>query len=99
MYVLALPVNNSQFQETYFYRKKDGKPQIFTFANQKEANTCLQLFQQFAVEEAVKQTGDPFAFANILQFVSAWELKEVPVGITCELVSFREIMKEKGINI
>ena len=60
---------------------------------------CLQIFQQYAVEENIRQTGNPFAFGKVLSFVSAWELKEVPSGLTCELISFKEVMKEKGIDI
>ena len=99
MYVLALPINNSQAQETYFYRNKDGKPQVFTFNTIDAAQKCLQIFQQYAVEENMKVNQNPFAFPEVLSFCSSFKIKELPSGFTCDLVSFEKIMGEKGINI
>lgn len=94
MYVLAAPVKGL-FQEIYFYTRKNGKTQIITFDSAQEANECLNLFQQWATAEIMKT--NPFGFVEVANLCSSFELKETPKGITCDLISFKDLMREKNI--
>lgn len=97
MYVLAAPANSLKFQEIYFYRRKNGKTQIITFDSVQEANECLNLFQQWATAEMVNKNHYPFGFIEVTNLCSSFELKEIPKGITCDLISFKDLMREKNI--
>jgi hypothetical protein len=97
MYILAFPLNENRFQECYFYRMKNGKPQVFTFENDEEINTCMQMFQQWAIPKYIHQNRDPFSAMEIMNFVSSWHPIEKPKGLTCDLIAFKDILAEKGI--
>ena len=99
MFILAFPLNENMVQECYFYRMKDGKPQVFTFENENEINTCMQMFQQWAIPKYMSKNRDLFGTMEIMNFTSNWHPIEKPDGLTCDLISFREILAEKGINI
>jgi hypothetical protein len=94
VYVLAAPVKGL-YQEIYFYRRKNDKTQMITFDSAQEANECLNLFQQWATAEIIST--NPFGFAEIVNLCSSFELKEIPKGITCDLISFKDLMREKNI--
>ena len=97
MFILALPLNENMIQECYFYRMKNGKPQVFTFENNEEINTCMQMFQQWAISEYMRHNQDPFGTMEVMNFVASWHPIEIPSGLTCDLIAFKDILAEKGI--
>lgn len=103
MFVLSLTgIINGEDREIYFYRMKDGKPQVFTFNTPQAAQKCLQMFQAFGMnllEQNMSNSMDMMLeIPKLMSFCSAFDLKELP-EMTCEKVSFEEVMREKGIEI
>lgn len=93
-YVIVYKKNN---QDCYFFRKKDGKTQVYTFDSPDEAGKCIQLFQNYAIQE-VMMSGDIFGFGRVIHTCANFEIKELP-NIDVEKISFKELMKEKGYAI
>lgn len=99
MYIIRIRKFNN---ETYFYRKKNDKMQVFIFNSPQEVSKCLQLFQEYAVTEMLNN-GNPFGLGEVMSFISNCEICEVNDNFLnkfeCEKILFIDILKEKGINI
>ena len=89
----------SQITNTYFYKKIDGVPHLYTFECPEHANYALQLFQEYCMQELLI-TNRIFEIPKVTQISSSYELIPLTEEVqkTQKFISFEKAMEEKGCN-